>query len=49
MNASALCSPNSLVVNLLSSLVLNHKIKALLDSGSTHCFIESVFVSKYKI
>jgi hypothetical protein len=49
INASALFSLKSLVVNLSSSLVPNHKIKALVDSGSTHCFIESAFVSKYKI
>jgi Retroviral aspartyl protease len=49
LNSSALLSPNSLVVNLLSSLIPNHKIKALVDSGSTHCFIETKFVRKYNI
>ena len=32
-----------------STLTPNHKIKALVDSGSTHCFIETKFVRKYNI
>ena len=39
----------SLIVNLHSESVPNVLITVLVDSGSTHCFIESAFIRKHKI
>jgi len=47
--SSSLSSPTSLVVNLSSDLLLNVSFSALVDSGSTHCFIESCFVCRHNI
>ena len=47
--SSSLSSPMSLVVNLSSDLLLNVSFLALVDSGSTHCFIESCFVCRYNL
>ena len=50
LNASALSDPHSLVVSLTSPLILGqdhlNKIPfwALVNSGSTHCFVDSKFV-----
>ena len=49
LNASALSSTSSLIVSLRSDSVPDIPITALVDSGSKHCFIESVFIRKHKI
>ena len=49
LNASTLSSTSSLIVSLRSDSVPNIPITALVDSSSTHCFIESVFIHKHKI
>ena len=38
-----------LIISLHSDSIPNVLIKALVDSSSTHCFIESAFIHKYKI
>ena len=45
--SSSLSSPTSLIVNLSSDFLPNVSFRALVDSGSTHCFIESAFVRKH--
>jgi hypothetical protein len=47
LNASALSDPNSLRISLTSSLVSDSTsvISALVDSGSTHCFVDTKFVN----
>ena len=47
--SSSLSSPTSLVVNLSSDLLLNVLFSALVDSSSTHCFIESRFICRYNL
>ena len=49
LNASALSSPNSLTLQLTSTLVLSITIPTLVDSSSTHCFLDSVFTSVHKL
>src|ERR1700719_728295 len=51
LNASALSDPNSLHVPLTSSLVSASLsvFSALVDSGSTHCFVDSEFVRRYAL
>ena len=49
LNASALSSPNSLTFQLTSTLVLGITIPTLVDSSSTHCFLDSVFTSIHKL
>ena len=54
ISTSSLCSSvlslsNSLIVPLTSESVLNISFKALVDSGSTDCFIESAFVRKHNL
>src|SRR3979490_1218243 len=49
LNASALFNLNSLIVNLHSKTIPNTVFKSLVDSSSTHSFIESTFVHRYKI
>ena len=51
LNASALSDPNSLHIPLTSSLVSNSEIpiSTLIDSGSSHCFIDTFFCTEYKI
>jgi len=55
LNTSALSDPHSLFVFLTSPLILgqNHLNKilfwALVDSGSTHCFIDSKFVDTHHL
>ena len=48
LNASALSSPNSLTLDLSSNSIPNIRIRTLLDSGSTHCFLDT-FVSDHKL
>jgi hypothetical protein len=45
LNVSALSSPHSLILSLTSDLVPSTPIQTLVDSGSTHCFLDSAFTS----
>ena len=55
LNISALSDPHSLFVSLTSPLILGqdhlNKIpfRALVDSGSTHCFVDSKFVDTHHL
>ena len=55
LNASALSDPNSLCIPLVSPLVcaLDHlqpiPIRTLVDSGSTHCFLDSAFACGHSL
>jgi hypothetical protein len=51
LNASALSDPNSLRLSLTSSLISDSSsvISALVDSGSTHCFVDTEFVHFYNL
>ena len=49
LNTSALSSPNSLTLQLTSASLLGITIPTLVDSGSTHCFLDSVFTSVHKL
>ena len=46
---SALSSPNSLTLDLSSDSIPNTRICTLLDSGSTHCFLNNSFISDHKL
>ena len=48
-NASALSDPNSLRVQLTSTFIPNSIITALIDSGSTHCFVDSKFACTHDL
>ena len=48
LNTSALSDPNSLCVNLLFPSS-SAPTKTLIDSGSSHCFLDSLFVSNHSI
>ena len=47
LNASALSDPDSLFISLAIPNSLS--MRTLIDSGSSHCFLDSSFVSKHKI
>ena len=55
LNASALSDPNSLCIPLVSPLVcaLDYlqpiPIRTLVDSGSTHCFLDSAFACGHSL
>ena len=55
LNISALSNPHSLFVSLTSPLILGqdylNKIlfQALINSGSTHCFVDSKFVDTHHL
>jgi hypothetical protein len=55
LNASALSDPNSMLLSLTSTSVLTLgsiipiPFKALVDSGSTHCFVDSSWVRAHKL
>src|SRR3979490_2440943 len=49
LNVSALFKPNSLTLQLTSELIPNKHISMLIDSGSTHCFLDSVFASNNQL
>ena len=49
LNTSALSSPNSLTLQVTSTLVPDIAILSLVDSSSTHCFLDSVFTSVHKL
>ena len=42
-------SSNSLIVLLNSDNISDHPFQALVDSGSTHCFIDTHFTTKHKL
>ena len=44
LNASALYNLNSLMITLNSDLLLTTDIHTLIDSGSTHCFLNSIIL-----
>ena len=47
LNAAALSDPDSLFITLMISALL--LIKALIDSRSSHCFIDPKFVKRHKL
>ena len=47
LNASILYRPDSLYVNLTSPEDLTFNFRALVDSGSTHSFVDTMFVSAH--
>ena len=50
LNASARFEPDALFLSVLTSLLSDSIIfKALVDSGSTHCFVDPRFISKHKL
>jgi len=50
LNAAAPFEPDALFLSVTTSLILNPVIfKALLDSGSSHCFVDPHFISKHKL
>src|SRR5271163_2233675 len=49
LNASTLSDPNSLRIPLSSDLTSPSVITALVDSGSTHCFVDSNFAHIHNI
>ena len=49
LNASALYNPNSLMITLNFNLLLTTDICTLIDSGSTHCFLNSTTVLKHQL
>ena len=48
INASALSS-SSLIAPLNSDNIADHPFQALVDSSSTHCFIDTRFATKHKL
>src|ERR1700734_2756614 len=50
LNASAPFKPDALFLSVITSLLSDSVIfKALVDSGSTHCFVDPRFISKHKL
>jgi hypothetical protein len=50
LNAAAPFDPDALFLSVTTSLILNLVIfKALVDSGSSHCFVDPRFISKHKL
>ena len=49
LNASALYNTNSLMITLNSNLLLTTDIRTLIDSGSTHCFLNSATILKSQL
>ena len=49
LNASALYNLNSLTLSVTSDLRLTTPIGTLLDSGSTHCFLDTSVTSKHQL
>ena len=49
LNASTLSSLNSLTLQLTSDLIPSVTIVTLVDSSSTHCFVDSAFISKHQL
>ena len=49
LNASALYNLNSLTISVTSDLIPNTPICTLIDSGSTHCFLDTSITSKHHL
>ena len=49
LNASTLYNPNSLIILLTSNLLPTTLIYTLIDSNSTHCFLNSSIISKHQL
>ena len=49
LNASALHNLNSLMITLNSDLLLTTDIRTLIDSRSTHCFLNSTTILKHQL
>src|SRR5437016_8305291 len=50
LNASALTNPDSLRITVSSDIIKNISFfLALIDSGSTHCFIDTTFASELQL
>jgi Reverse transcriptase (RNA-dependent DNA polymerase)/Retroviral aspartyl protease len=51
LNASALSDPDSLRISLTSSAISDHSVPfpTLIDSGSSHCFIDPQFASHHSL
>src|ERR1700733_10690273 len=51
LNASALSDPNSFHLQLSSPLISdpNFSFRALVDSGSTHCFVDTKFAQRHNL
>ena len=49
LNTSTLYNPNSLMITLNSDLLPTTDICTLIDSGSTHCFLNSTTVLKHQL
>ena len=48
LNTSAPSEPDALFLSITTSLLSTYIVfKALVDSGSTHCFVNSRFISTY--
>jgi len=46
---SALSDPNSLMPSVTITSLVTPPVSALVDSGSSHCFIDSTFVNKHSL
>ena len=49
LNASALYNLNSLTISVTSDHIPNTLICTLIDSGSTHCFLDTSVTSKHNL
>ena len=49
LNASALYNLNSLIITLNPDLLPTTDIHTLIDSGSTHCFLNSTTILKHQL
>ena len=49
LNTSALYNLNSLMITLISDLLPTTDIHTLIDSGSTHCFLNSATILKHQL
>ena len=49
LNASALSDPNSLMPSITIISLDMSSVSALVDSGSSHCFIDSKYVNKHSL
>ena len=49
LNVSTLSDPNSLMPSVTLETLSTPVVSALVDSGSTHCFVDSAFVNKHTL
>ena len=49
LNASALYNPNSHTISITSNLIPNTLIHTLIDSSSTHCFLDTSITYKHQL